>query len=64
MEIVGREHVVGHVALVYIHMRPLSALSLMTCHGISIFHLEGIEIDILPDAKALSIVAPPTGSVD
>lgn len=48
MDIVGREHVVGHVALVNIYVRPLSALCLMTCYGIGILYLQGIVTRVLP----------------
>ena len=47
MDIVGSEHVVGHVALIDIDVRPLSALSLVACHGIGILHLQGIVIRVL-----------------
>ena len=47
MEILGSEHVVGHVALVNIYVAPLSALSLMTRDGVCIFHLQGIVVNIL-----------------
>ena len=47
MEILGSEHVVGHVALVNIHVAPLSALSFMTRDGVCIFHLQGIVVNIL-----------------
>src|SRR5574344_875082 len=47
MYIVGVEHFVGHITLIKIDVRPLSALSLMASHRISIFYLNGIEIIIL-----------------
>lgn len=43
VDIIGREHVVRHVTLIHINMRPLSALRLMAGHGIGKLHLQGIE---------------------
>ena len=46
MDIVGGEHVVGHIALIQIDVCPLSALSFMTGDGIGKFHLKGIIVTI------------------
>ena len=43
VDIIGREHVVRHITLIHINMRPLSALRLMAGHGIGKLHLQGIE---------------------
>lgn len=48
VDIVGREHVVGHVALVNIYVRPLSALCLVAGNGIGILYLQGIVTRVLP----------------
>ena len=37
MDIVRREHIVGHVALVDIYVRPLSALRLVAGYGVCVF---------------------------
>ena len=39
VDLVGGEHVVGHIALIQIDVRPLSALSFMAGDGIGKFHL-------------------------
>lgn len=49
MDIIGSKHIIRHIALVYIDMRPLSALRFMTGNGISKLHLQSIEIWVLPD---------------
>ena len=46
MNIVGREHFLGHIALVDIDMRPLPALRLVTGHRIGIFYLQRVEIRV------------------
>ena len=46
VDIVGGEHVVGHIALIQIDVRPLSALSFMAGDGIGKFHLKGIIVTI------------------
>ena len=48
MDIVRREHIVGHVALVDIYVRPLSALRLVAGYGVCVFYLDGVEIGIFP----------------
>ena len=47
VNIVGSKHIIGHISLVHIYMRPLSALCLMAGHGIGVLDLQGIEISIL-----------------
>ena len=49
MDIIGSKHIVRHIPLIYIDMRPLSTLCLMTGNGIGKLHLQSIEIRILPD---------------
>ena len=49
MDIIGSKHIIRHIALVYIDMRPLSALRFMTGNGIGKLHLQSIEIWVLPD---------------
>ena len=49
MDIIGIEHIIRHVALIYIHMCPLSALRLVAGYGVCKFHLQGIEELILSD---------------
>ena len=44
MNIVGSEHIVGHIALVEINMCPLSTLRLMTRYGIGELHLQSIIV--------------------
>lgn len=44
MDVVGSEHVVGHVALVYIDVSPLSALRLVAGYGVGELHLEGVIV--------------------
>ena len=44
--VVGREHVVGHVALVYIYVCPLSALRLVAGHGVSVFYLKSVVVGV------------------
>ena len=39
VDVVRSEHVVGHVALVYVHVRPLSALRLVAGHGVGVLYL-------------------------
>ena len=46
VDVVGREHVVGHVALVYIYVCPLSALRLVAGHGVGIFYLKCIVVGV------------------
>ena len=40
VDVVGGKHFVGHIALVYIDVRPLTALRLVARHGIRIFYLK------------------------
>ena len=47
VQVVGSEHVVSHVTLVDIDMRPLTALCLVTSDGIGELHLQGIVVAIL-----------------
>ena len=49
VDVVGRKHVVRHIPLIHINMRPLSALRLMASYGIGKLHLQGIEEPVLPD---------------
>ena len=49
MDVVGRKHVVRHIPLIHINMRPLSALRLMAGYSIGKLHLQGIEEPVLPD---------------
>ena len=44
MDVVGGKHFVGHVALVHIDVRPLTALRLVARHGIRIFYLQGVIV--------------------
>ena len=44
MNVVRREHVVGHITLVEIYVLPLSALCFMAGDGIGILYLKGIEM--------------------
>ena len=44
MDIIGRKHIVRHITLVEIDMRPLTTLSLMTRHGIGILNLKSVII--------------------
>ena len=46
VDIVGCEHIIRHIPLIEIHMCPLSALGLMTGHGIGELHLKGIVITV------------------
>mgnify|MGYP004419271719 CR=1 FL=1 len=46
VDIVGREHFVGHIALVYVDVRPLSALRLMARDGIGVLYLQRIVVGI------------------
>ena len=46
MDVVRSEHIVGHVALIEIDVRPLSALSFVTGDGIGELHLQGVEITV------------------
>ena len=46
VDIVGTEHIVRHIALIKIDVRPLSALCLMTGHGIGILYLKSVIIFI------------------
>ena len=47
MNIVGTQHLVGHIALVEIHMRPLSTLRLVARDCVAIFYLQGVEMFVL-----------------
>ena len=47
MVVIYGEHIVGNVPLIHIHMSPLSALRLMTRHGIGVLYLQGIIVLIL-----------------
>ena len=40
MDIVGREHIIGHIALIHIYVLPLPALGLMTGHGVCELNLQ------------------------
>ena len=44
MDIVGGKHIIGHVTLIYIDVRPLTTLGLMTSNGIGIFYLESVIV--------------------
>ena len=46
MDIVGREHIIHHIALIQIHMCPLSTLGLVTGHGIGELHLKGVVVTV------------------
>ncbi len=46
VDIVGSEHLVCHISLIHIYMRPLPALRLMARHGVCIFYLHGIIVFI------------------
>jgi hypothetical protein len=46
MKVVGRQHIIGHVALVYINVGPLSTLRLVASHGIGEFNLQGIVVGV------------------
>ena len=46
MDVVGGKHFVGHVALVYIDVRPLTTLRLVARHGIRIFYLQGVIVRV------------------
>ena len=46
MDVVGSEHVVGHIALVYVDVSPLSALRLVAGHGVGELHLEGVVVHV------------------
>ena len=46
MEIVGCEHIIGHIALVDVDVCPLSALCLVTSDGIAVFHLQGVVVRV------------------
>lgn len=48
MNVVGREHVVCHVALIDVYVRPLPALCLMAGYGVGILYLQGIVTWVLP----------------
>ena len=53
MNIIGGEHIVRHIALIDIHMRPLTTLCLVTSGSIGKFHLQSIIIAVfLPRVKA------------
>ena len=47
MAVVGCQHVVGHVPLVDIDVRPLSALRLVAGDGVGVLHLQGIVEPVL-----------------
>ena len=44
VDIVGGKHIIGHVTLVYVNVRPLTTLGLVTSNGISIFYLESVIV--------------------
>ena len=46
MDVVGGEHVVGHVTLVEIDVRPLSTLGFMAGDGIGEFYLKGVIVTV------------------
>ena len=46
MNIIGGEHIVRHIALIDIHMRPLTTLCLVTSGSIGKFHLQSIIIAV------------------
>ena len=46
MDIVGGEHVVSHVTLVEIDVRPLSTLGFMAGDGIGEFYLKGVIVTV------------------
>ena len=49
MDIISGEHIIGHIPLVEIDMRPLSTLCLMTGDGIGELHLQSIVITVFLD---------------
>lgn len=46
VDIVRREHIVGHVALVNIYVRPLAALCLVAGYGIGELNLQGVVVRV------------------
>ena len=46
VDIIGREHLVGHIPLIEIDMRPLTTLRLMTGDGIGELHLQGVVVTV------------------
>ena len=61
-EVVGREHLLRDVALVYVDVAPLSALCLVAGDGVGILYLQCIVVDILLDAlcpQAAVLEVPP-----
>ena len=53
VDVVGREHVVGHVALVYIYVCPLSSLCLVAGHAVGVFGLQGVVVGIVKRRRDL-----------
>ena len=53
MDIVRREHIVGHIALVDIYVRPLSTLRLVAGYGVCVFYLMETDAERQVDAKAM-----------
>ena len=49
MDIVGREHIVRHIALININMCPLPALCLITGDGVCKLDLQGIIVFVFLD---------------
>ena len=46
MDIVGGEHVVCHIALIQIDMRPLATLSFVAGDGIGELNLKGVVVTV------------------
>ena len=46
MDIVRREHIIRHIPLIEIDMRPLTTLCLMTGDGIGKLHLQGVVVTV------------------
>ena len=49
MDIIGCQHIIRHISLIYIDMFPLSTLCLVASDGIGILHLHGIEVLVFSD---------------
>ena len=49
VDVVGREHLIGHVALVEIDVCPLPALCLVAGDGVAELHLQGVVVSVLTD---------------
>ena len=44
MDVVWREHIVGHVSLVDVDVFPLPALGFVTGHGVSVLNLQRVVV--------------------